>query len=257
MLAASLLLTPVAIACVSLGQSTPLLLVAVLLAPSMVTSPRVELALGALLAVVVSLKLFPIALVALLLWRRSWRVIWSAVGSLAVLSLIAVAVQPTLVSDFLGGLRAHEQLVSTSPWNGSIEVVLWTLGLPQGAAWVLRLLALPGLVALVARQPDDDRRWATAWLALVVVSPQLWYHYLLISVGGVAVIVARRGTVAVLLCVAAGAAALNTLGGLYWVVDQRLPSAALLVAISALVVAERRTTPHAAAPAEALAAPVG
>ena len=69
-------------------------------------------------------------------------------------------------------------------WNGTSS---WFVPLV-----LIRAGLLAGLFAWRMRRADPDVQWAWGWVALLLVQPQVWWHYSILVVGALAVGVATR-----------------------------------------------------------------
>ena len=56
----------------------------------------------------------------------------------------------------------------------------------------LRVGVFGGLYWWKLRDADDDVQWAYAWVALLALHPQIWWHYLALLVPAMAYMVASR-----------------------------------------------------------------
>lgn len=167
-----------------LGQTSPILMLAVAL--PFVRRPWAEPLAGVVLAVVAALKGFPIVVVAVpLVARRRWLVV-PAAATLAGLAAVAAVNRPLEVwGDFVAELRSISASTAGDAYNGALLAV--SPGVTGKVAW----LAVAGCTALVWRRADYLGRWALVWAALPVLFPQVWGHYLLAGFAAVA-LVGRR-----------------------------------------------------------------
>ena len=199
---AAVLLTPMAMIPLSLGQNSPLLFLSACLGLSGTERNRSRAAGVALLWVaIVALKLFPLALVAVLLWQRRGRVLgWSVLWGL-VLSTLALLVGPlSWYGDFVRasrrlfvalarqplqrGRRRRDPLVGRRPCPLR-TCSPWCCSRPGsrcvGALWWFSI-----------RRADDDTQWAWASVAVLLFVPLVWWHYLWVGIAAVAVALAGR-----------------------------------------------------------------
>jgi hypothetical protein len=201
-LAASALgLTGMVVNSLALGQTSPLLFLLVALG---LTSPRPARArlTGTLLAAAIALKTFPLLVVPVLMLRRDWRAVRWLGASLALITSATLIIAPREIwVDFIHGLRAIGVGGVLPHFNASIDELVasvWSsyTGRPTLAAgfvlarfgvmvWLFRRFALRG---------PPDLQWSLAWLATLVVSTQVWPHYLPIVVAAIGHVAMRSRT---------------------------------------------------------------
>ena len=221
MLMTAVLLTPVVQATVTFGQNAPLMFLSA--AIGLGATARGSRALGAAavwVATVVS-KLFPLALVVVALVNRRWRFLaWSA-ALLAATTALTVVVAPTAVfGAFVDSTRALAGSRVDSASNISIDAGVhhwigrWE---DEGALFAgflaARVAAVAGLFWWRLRHADDDVQWSYAWVALLFLHTQIWWHYFAVLIPAVATALRGRR------------------GGVWWAV----PGAALAVSVLAVV----------------------
>jgi hypothetical protein len=178
-----------------LGQTSPLLFLAASLSLSRAgTEHRAAAVFGAVMAVCIAFKAFPLLLLVVPLWHRRWRpMLWTAafVGALAVLELMVAPARLWLA--FIASSIRLAAAATDNPYNGSVDAVLGVLGF-RSLAFALGIriaIAVPVVLAL-RRVADLDARWACAWSALLVLFPQVWGHYSAILFAGIATVLVAR-----------------------------------------------------------------
>lgn len=196
LLATAILLTPMATIPIGLGQTSPILFLSACLG---ISSAKKRWPVGSALAWVgaVIFKGFPGALVALLVWRRRWRFITVAVGALAVILLVTTLLVPlSIVGDFL---RTSRELANVGPNVAQQSSVNALIRLIIGSSTAAQGAALGGSVALAIavcwfglRGVDDDVRWVVGYLAVFIISPVVWWHYLWVAFAAIAVALAAQ-----------------------------------------------------------------
>lgn len=240
-----LALTPSAVVVVALGQTSPLLMVLPFLAAE--SGRRKETVAGAVVGGLALLKVLPGGLVLAAAWQRRWRLVAAAVAVAVIPAAIAaVVLGRAAYTDWLNGLANHGALVARSPGNGSLEGLLSGVGRNPDAAWVLRAVLVVVLLRALAAVAHPGRAWVLATVALLVVSPQLWTHYLLAAVAAVAALAVGRERWAV-----AGAAAVcsivNWLRGWLVIDSTAIRAATWLLPVAVFVWGFRRSRASAAA----------
>lgn len=192
------LLTPTAVGVVVLGQSTGFVAMVVFGGGAALLGQRRT---GLLVAVTTVLKLFPVVFLALLLLdRRRVAAVWS-LGGLAVAA--AVGIVGTGIDTFASWAEAvghHGDVVALSTWNSSLDRLVAGTSLGDLPAVAARVLIVVTAVIAFRRHASMEPRWAIVGTAMIVVSPQLWVHYLLVSVLACSLVVGdgRRWLVLVL-----------------------------------------------------------
>jgi hypothetical protein len=257
------LLTPFALVPIRLGQNSTLMFLSACLGVSAAVGPRrragAALA-AAIFSAAVLFKLFPIALVPVLVWRRKWMILAFSILMLGLAMAVTAWMFPlSLFADFVDSSTG---LVGTGdiPTNGAVLTIGRGIILPSEmskslgtmASAVLFLCAVIWYV-LATRDVTDDLRWAAAWVAVIAPLPMLWWHYLWVAFAGVALgaeaTAHRRGpAVLVALPVAAGVASVPALlqsAGYPQPALQALLYLAAMVAIGVLL--RRGASPRATA----------
>jgi hypothetical protein len=183
-----------------LGQNSPLFLA---LATCMLFADRSKSANvpaaiigGVLLTMCVSFKLFPIALVLPLAFLRQYWMLGVATITAAGLVLAYFVMFPgELTNGFVTSLEILSRQTITIATNMSLDAsyVRWFTALDNGDSVVLSspergaLLLVKGLVVCVAAlivtrksRLSSEFRVALIWLALLWLTPIVWYHYLVV-----------------------------------------------------------------------------
>ncbi|MCB1004343.1 MAG: DUF2029 domain-containing protein [Acidimicrobiales bacterium] len=200
LLAAMVVLTPFVSTVVHFGQNAPLLFASAAIGLS--RTDRGRHAAGAALVWVASIatKLFPLALAPLLLVRRKWLLLgWSAALLVALAVLGALVAPASLLGHFVDSSASLSGTRVTSVSNLSVDAGLhrWFDGWrDEGGAFALalgaRLAAFVGLYWWRLRDADEDVQWSYAWVALLALHTQVWWHYLAVLVPATAYAVRDR-----------------------------------------------------------------
>lgn len=193
LLATALLATPFATAPIALGQNSPLLFLSAALGLVWATRWPRALAVAAVLAATVVFKLFPLALLAVLVWRRRWAVAAWTAGLVVAITVVTVpVVDRGLWSAFVDASAALGPTTPANTYNGSLVALAHlvapatTGGSGIGVIVVGAVLAVGLLVLAARRRADDDALWSLAWLVLLLVVPMVWWHYLWVGLAAVA-----------------------------------------------------------------------
>ncbi len=198
----AVLLTPFFMVSVGLGQSSPVMFASAVIGLGAIDAPWSKVAVVALVLVAaIVMKAFPVALVAVLVYKRRWRIV-AAVGALLVAaSAFSVLLVPVrMFSEFVSVSSTFSGFAPANPHNGA-PVALAKLAsedLASGSTgWMvvmgLQFLAVGALWWFVIRRcPDADTQWAWSWVLLVFVLPMVWWHYLWVLVAGVGVALSGR-----------------------------------------------------------------
>lgn len=193
LLVSAVLLTPMAMGPIGLGQTSPILFLSVCLGLRDRTRRR-SIATAVVWAAASALKVFPAALTLVLLWRRRWRTLGIAAAILAVLALVTlVLVDPLVWGDFVRSTLELNGHTTTNPYNGAVDaLVIRLLGSSDSTmvAVVARIFTLVVGAAVCwfgMRHTDDDTRWAAGYVALLVVTPLVWWHYTWVVIGALAI----------------------------------------------------------------------
>ena len=196
----TLLLVPMVMVPLALGQTSPLMFLSAALGLRVADrSPRHAVAVGALWGAAVAIKLSPLLLLPVLLWRRRWLVAASGVGLALAAALATLAISGTeLLDGFVDSLGQLEEVAGQNPYNGSVEAAIhWVApGLDPSAAsaiaWASRAVALVVLAAIGRRIIDEDLQWAWAWTACLLFVPLVWWHYVWVAIAALALLAVQR-----------------------------------------------------------------
>jgi hypothetical protein len=198
--ATAVALTPYAMVPLALGQTSPYLFLAAALGVAASADRRVRaVLLAGLWVACIALKLFPAAVVVVVIWQRRWSLLgWAATwgGGLVALSLVAFPF--SLWGQFANTTRLLSGYSLVNPYNGSVDGVLHgvaeslTTGPGGVVSLALRVLAVLGLFWWRIRHADDDTQWGFAWLACLLFVPLVWWHYLWLAVAAVGLALAGR-----------------------------------------------------------------
>ena len=199
LVAAAVLLTPMAMVPITLGQTSPYLFLVACLGVRHTDRRGPAVFVAATWALTIALKVFPAALGLVLLRQRRFRLLALAALALAGLGLVSVAIAPVSIwADFVqvSGRLATRAL--DNPFNGSLDNMVAQIWHPltsgtggQRVFAVGRLAAGGGLWWWAVRDADDDTQWAYGWLVVLFVVPLVWWHYLWLAVAAVGVVLAQ------------------------------------------------------------------
>lgn len=194
LLLTAFLLTPYVFTSATFGQNSPLMFLSACLGLSQ--TDRTSRAGGAAAAWVgtVVFKVFPLPLIFVAILRRRWKFVAFSVGLLVLLTIVAAPLTPSgSYGEFLSTSRAITATRVASPWNVSIDAfihVFYSSWRGTGGAFyagvVLRLALIGGLCFWKLRDADEDLQWAYAWMALLALHPQIWWHYFELIIPAVA-----------------------------------------------------------------------
>lgn len=206
LVATTLLLTPLAVNPIRLGQTSPFMALSVALGVGCVGGRRWRWASEAALGLAIACKALPALLLGVLVAQRRVSSAVRVVVGLGVLTLVALAVGGVeLVPEFLRSTASVNDQTASNPYNSGVEAVVYRFpGVSVSAATAttvatgLRLVLVPVLAMAVLRR-RGDAAWAVAWAALVVVTPLSWWHYVLATVLALGVAIAGSDRTARLL----------------------------------------------------------
>lgn len=145
-------------------------------------------------------KVFPLPLLVLAVARRRWRFAFWAVAQLVVVTLVTSALVPwSLYRDFVTSTTTFAPGRVALPQNISIDRLI-NLADPgwrgSGALYdggvVARVLGIGALAYWRLRDVDEDVQWAYAWVALLAVFPQVWWHYAAVVVPALVYVLRER-----------------------------------------------------------------
>lgn len=195
----ALLLTPFVLVPLSLAQNSPILFASTALGISRTERSNAWAALISLVWVLaVAFKAWPVALILMALWLRRWRfLVWSA-GWFVMLGLLSIPfARLELIGDFL---RASSALNATAPanlYNGSLEALGHAVAPvldagPAAVGFLVARVALGGLALWWSRRASPDSRWTYAYLVFLLITPIVWWHYVLLAIAALGVVLADR-----------------------------------------------------------------
>lgn len=199
LLVSTLLLTPMAMVPIGLGQTSPIMFLSVCAGLAQPGARRRIVSTAAWIASVI-VKVIPAALVAVVIWRRRWSMLGWAAAVIAGLSLVSLAIVPLATwGDFVRTTLQLSSATTTNPYNGSFTALLTRLlpGDPTsgaGAAIVKLSSVAVGVAVCVAglRGTDDDSRWAISFVALLYFTPLVWWHYVWVAIGALGVVLSGQ-----------------------------------------------------------------
>ena len=181
----AVILTPYLYTSTAFGQNAPLMFLSACLGLSGSERSRRGAAAAAVWVVTSVFKLFPLPLAAVALYRRKWGFLgWSAIFFVA-LTLLAIPLSaPNMYTEFLSSSQALTTNRVASQWNMSVDSLIqqfdpaWRgTGAAFYGALLARLVVVGGLFWWKLRDADEDVQWSYAWLALLVLHPQIWWYY--------------------------------------------------------------------------------
>ena len=201
----AVLLTPFAMAPLGLGQTSPVLFLAAALGVRGTRRTPRAVGVGAVMAAAVAFKAFPVAMVAVAMWQRRWRLVAATVAWCALLALAAlVLVPPSTFQEFVTAAGEISGKAVGNPYNGSIANALHDVigsfdGTGAGGLALAALVVVGGAAVWLwtQRRADDDTAWALGLLLLLLVNPLVWWHYALVGMAAVIVAVIALRSVSV------------------------------------------------------------
>jgi hypothetical protein len=199
-LVTALLLLPMIMVPLALGQTSTLMFLSAAIGLRVADrSPRHAVLVGVLWGATIAIKLSPLFLLPVLLWRRRWIVAGTGLALAAVAGLAALAIGGTeLVDGFTGSLDRLEAVAGDNPYSGSIEAAVhWVApdlatSTASAVAWGTRLVVLAALLVVGRRIVDEDLQWAWAWTACLLFVPMVWWHYVWVAIAALALLVLTR-----------------------------------------------------------------
>ena len=196
----ALLLTPMAVVPITLGQTSPYLFLLACLGVQRTDQRARGWFVASLWALAIGLKLFPAAMGLVLVRQRRWRLVGATLVVLAALTGLTLLIAPISIwADFVHlSVRVAKHSVG-NPYSGSLDHLAHQIWAPLTENGVLSVLSLVvragaagGLWWWAVRDADDDTQWAYGWLALLLVVPLVWWHYLWVAVAALAIVLAGR-----------------------------------------------------------------
>lgn len=200
LLATTLALTPMVYVSSAVGQTSPLLFASVALGIASTNRTRPAVLAALVWVATIAFKLFPLGLVPVALLARRWRLLaWSAALLALLVAGTAVLAPASIWQSFASSTGSISATAVVSDYNLSVDAVVvrfvpgWN---GRSALFVpllaVRAIALGGLFLWRMRRADPDVQWAWGWTALLLLHPQVWWHYGILLVGALAVGVASR-----------------------------------------------------------------
>ena len=213
----TVLLTPIAINVVALGQNTGVLFVSAALGVTACTRgrPGRTLATAVALGASIVLKILPGGLLLILALQRRGRLIAAVTGVVLALVLVSLVHPISLWTDLLSSLAAYREGASSYSYNRSLDAIvrgtvapsLGTGGAIAAGSLLLRLGALASIWFARVRHLDDDIQLAFGWVGFILLNDYVWPHYFVLLVPLAAFVARRRPSALWTLPVAAGATA--------------------------------------------------
>jgi hypothetical protein len=194
LLLTAVLLTPFVYTSVAFGQNTPLMLLSACLGMSQTDRTARAAGTAAVWVITFLFKLFPLPLLLLAVLRRRWKFLAFSALFLAVATVAAVPLAPPGAYEaFFATSRGITADRVASPWNVSLDAFVHQLDASwrgAGAAFyafvALRVAIVGSLAWWKLRDADEDLQWAYAWLALLALHPQIWWHYFVLIIPPIA-----------------------------------------------------------------------
>jgi hypothetical protein len=193
-----LLLVPFVFNTVGIAQTTPLMFLSAAIGLKRLRTPARELGGAVVLVAITALKLYPLALLGLLIVRRRWRMAAMVIGMLAALTASAWLISGNVVfQSFLDGSSGLAHHAGPNPYSGSIDSFVYSVvpGLGDQVfpiSMALRVIVAIPLVWFTLRIKDEDVQWTYGWLAILVFIPLVWWPYLWVAVAAVATTLASK-----------------------------------------------------------------
>jgi hypothetical protein len=195
-----LLLVPMIMVPLALGQTSTLMFLSAAIGLRVADrSPRHAVLVGLLWGATVAIKLSPLFLLPVLLFRRRWLVAGSGLALAALAGLASLAITGTeLVDGFTDSLGRLEDVAGDNPYSGSVEAAVhWIApdlasGTASAVVWGVRALLLIVLVVVGRRIVDEDLQWAWAWTACLLFVPMVWWHYVWVAFAALVLLAVNR-----------------------------------------------------------------
>ncbi|MBI2704510.1 MAG: DUF2029 domain-containing protein [Actinobacteria bacterium] len=202
MLIATVALTPFVMNAVVLGQTAPLLFLSAAVGVGARDASRLMVVgIAALFVTTIAFKLFPVALVVVIVWQRRWRLIGAAAALVAALMALTLAVVPIrLFGQFAESTRTFNAFADANPHNSSLVALVrpvaesFALSSAGSKAMLFArlLIVAAGWWFIIRPARDDDAQWAWSWLFLLFFVPTVWWHYLWVAIAACGVGLAAR-----------------------------------------------------------------
>lgn len=191
--------TPMALSPIGLGQTSPILFFSVCLGVGATTARRrVTIALA--WAVGALLKLFPGALVLFLFAKKCWRIVGIAAATTAILTAVTLATTPTSIwRNFVSRTLDLNDSAAANPYNGSLHALL-DRAIPGTTTNDAASIAITAICVVFAgcvcwfgmRKASDDAQWALGYVALLCITPIVWWHYMWVVFGALGITIAEH-----------------------------------------------------------------
>jgi hypothetical protein len=244
-LVATLLLVPMIMVPLALGQTSPLLFLSAAVGLHVARRSQLHAAgVGILWGATVAIKLSPLFLLPVLLWRRQWAVAAWGLGVAAVSFLVTLPIGGAdLLDPFRESLLQIEDGAARNPYNGSLESFVHAIapdltgsGGQSAVLWAMRATILVAAVLIGRKIIDEDIQWAWAWSVCLLFVPLVWWHYVWVTFAGLVLVLATRPPEQrpwrLLVVYAAASIPMSLLNG----TDDALPVAQFLFLVASVVV---------------------
>lgn len=192
-----ILLTPFAIRIITIGQTTPFLVLSATLCFGQ-KDPRLRRFSELAMAGAIATKALPLVLLGLPASKGKSSEVIRVLIALVGLTLCAVFLGgKELLSEFVGGSLVASSSSATNPFNNSIDAALHssfgTLASSVSltlVSWLMRIIAFGWLFTLLRRHEVEDG-WLIMWAGFVVLVPLSWWYYNFASLAALGVAICR------------------------------------------------------------------
>jgi len=179
------------------GQWSILLATLLVMAWLSYRARRMRLA-GGLLGVTIAVKVFPLLVLLFFLLKRSWRVVGWALGTAIALTVIpALLAGPASITRYVfSGTRttagwlacfanysipgAVARFFTTAGAYGGVPALFSAPALVMPAVALVAVAVLGFTARSIVQEEDPDRAFADALCGLVLLTPLVWQHYLVV-----------------------------------------------------------------------------
>lgn len=148
---------------------------------------------GVVLAIAGTLKLFPLALIPLLVWRRRWKAVVACVGTLVLLNGTALMASEVSIGSALQGVLSSSanwfdlpSNISLAGWLGRNTEQVWVPTLVLGS-----VVVLAGISIMAIRRMQPIVAVPFLLTVALIASPLTWPHYILLLVPSLLPVLAR------------------------------------------------------------------
>ncbi len=195
--ASALLFTPFATVPITLGQTSPYLFLSICLGWEHARTPLRKVLTAGLFSLTCLLKVFPAIAGLVLLVRRRWGLVGLVAAWATVLAVIAAMLGPLAwYTEFLTTSKLMAEFSLVNPYNGAVAAMAHKISpsFTTGVVYAVLLAATAMLLGACwwwrVRWASLDGQWAFGVLASLFFVPLVWWHYLWVGVGAVAMFLA-------------------------------------------------------------------